>query len=517
MKVSVLFICGSILGAMIVSIVNGIVLLATLDLEHLDFVDMGKPAESLDYGSETESSLNNAFRTQPSGQGSGLNDSWTSDRSLQQALAIEDPTERESVLLNLASSLAVYDPVNGLRWVEQLPSALQSAFRSTLVREWAFADPESFLSHAESVGIIDELVEGLALLVSTDPYRVWRIVSISADPSNRRTYQLYLSSIQAMVEASPTVAVSRLGPTLNGPQRGLLLTTIAQAYARRDSESAIVWANSLQPPSHAALSTILSYIASTDLERAYQVALTAIDDPAYGERVLTGVASEALEGGQHPEVIADFLVSQGNTRVSERLLRDTLAYWASSDPERVASWISANAVHVDVGASQYAARGIARQNPELAATLVRQIPHEFRDAWLLEVGRSYGSADPQGALRWISEFQGEPGYDGALGEILTSAALSDVTIAAEYIENLDNASSLINSALAVADALLEQSPLRAMDWALNLQDEEVARAVLGPIAARWVNDSPEEAEEWADRMSNGQARDQVMEAFGRTP
>jgi hypothetical protein len=193
--------------------------------------------------------------------------SATADSFFDLAVGGPDPVVSERVGVRTPS--ATIAAADRLPAADGIPAEFRASFAS--VDDWAFFDPAGFFAHAEAATSIDQLIEGLEVLIATDPARVMEIAARFQGKGSRDIDELYLHAIKGMVGRDRYAAVIRLQGVAAGPQRDPILAAISEAYASIDADAALQWAASLVPPAPGALDGVLETVAATDLLRAYEL------------------------------------------------------------------------------------------------------------------------------------------------------------------------------------------------------------------------------------------------------
>ncbi len=432
--------------------------------------------------------------------------------ALREALALDNGAMRTSAVRQIARVWARQDPRLALAQAAALPAEVRTLFESVVATEWAFIDPAGFFAYAEVAASIDHLVQGLYVLIATDPERVWQIAGSHPQLGNEAVATLYLSAVRGMVNRDPRGAITRLEPLATGRQRGPMLNAIAIAYADMDIDAALAWAVSIEPSSADAVSAVLRAIASDDLIRAYDVTTQIETGVTLASASVTWpLVESALAGRQAPQALADTLVQRGDSALTGRLLESLISQWVIADPDEAIPWISTNLAHVDADAWPRLAQNIVSRDIGIVTQLTELVPPEVQGAWLERIALWYGQMDGEEALAWIAAYEGHPSYSDALTRVIGAAGITSPQFLVDFLDT-SNAEVGRPAIQVAADFLTQASPENAIQWATELVDAERSAMAIEGVVSAWVNIDPVAVQRWALDQPRGESRDRILDA-----
>ena len=370
---------------------------------------------------------------------------------------------------------------------------------------WADIDPAAFLAHASGASSIDDLVEGLEILLASDPESVFEIASRFDPPRNSPAGALRADAVRALVERDPQSALARLEPMPQGFDRDALLRAAGDAYARLDPDAAIAWVRSLDPPVRVAEQGVIAAIAEKDFDRAYTLDAT-LDEPVFGPSA--AAVDGATRDPRNMEAVASDLIGRSDQRAPQ-LLSSLLSTWVVRDTNGALDWMSANQASLDTAFARSIAGRLAGADIDAAKRQVDRLPPQWQDAWIAQVAGAYAERDVEAAVDWISEFRARAGYEQAFAEVVMRGGQSNPSLTARYVEDLSP--SLQGTAAAnVAGAWLREDPAAAAQWASTLSDPEVAATAIATLTHFWLQVEPGAAERWVLDSPPGRVRDEAL-------
>jgi hypothetical protein len=376
-----------------------------------------------------------------------------------------------------------------------------------VLREWARDDPLAMIAYLGERGdttpagaaitqaAFDEIldVDVDQLLVLAD--RLPASMRIGA----RRT------ALMRLAEENPRRALDYIAEIPADSSRDVLLMSIARGYARNDPDAALAWARGFDSP---ILDRVLWVVAERDPARAVEMAFAM---QSSSER-LEAMQALLYNGQVDPGVFADRVLALPDSGLRDQAVQMLAGVWISRDADAAFEWLVGNAVQIGVGSFAELAQQLGYQDPIAAARVANRIPSNARGAWIRGVASSYGRADPKGALAWIEQFEGGPGYDAAVSELVQTAAAHDPQAAARLLARVSDTSlgSYRGAAGSVAYHLAKQNPAAAAQWALDLGDVQARELAIGAVARQWAEANAPAAGNWAMSLPQGQVRDAAL-------
>jgi hypothetical protein len=441
------------------------------------------------------------------------------------ALTLGDEDLRGRALTAVGTAWARRDPLGAMARADRLSRAQRLPFVQAVGAEWARLDATSFLSYLGTAPMPDELLDAAVWAVAADPEAVLRIAeSMPAGAGDLLRNQ----AMSTIARRDPVAAIAYANVMPPGEERGRMLQQIGSAYASRDPQAAVGWAQSLVPPSREAEMGILSGLAEADpvlaLDFLEQGSLTVSPDVAVG-RVVSIVSRNSKRAAE----LAEQLYSRDDPAARD-LLGNLVSVWGIRHPDAAIDWALSKGNVIDGAVLASAAERWAAQDPRAAADHANRLSPDLRDDWIVAIAGQYAGSDPAAATNWILGFQGQAGFDEALGQVIQKSAATDPQSAATL---LTHASPEIarSAAPAVASSWAMRVPSAAARWANGLDDplarsEAVTRSVSVwaasdlPAAERWVLTLPEDEDRdraltavLQERVTHGAVNPVMLDAF----
>jgi hypothetical protein len=439
--------------------------------------------------------------------------------AIQMALALDDSPARSEALRRVAGVLAGLDPQMALAYGDAIESyELGDVYRNAVLEHWAGNDTSGFLSFVESAppAVVRGASSAFAIAAAIQPEQL--LAMLDRVPQSSRL-GAERAALDVLVRTNTGAALAHLQSLPNGNARDALYRSAAESYAEHDLDGALAWANALQPPSAEAMNGALWVLARTDPVRGVDVLI---------ERLQTGggpnagfdanLMLQAFTPGARENmfVIAERLSgvdSAAVTTIFDNFMND----WATDDPVAAYDWAIANPERLTSSALAFVARELAGARPELAMEAADRLPPNTRGLWIGMVAGEMGRGNLDGALQWISRYQGQPVYQEAFGRVLESASLSGaVEDPASLALLLDRQSADVraNSIAVVANAWAEHDPVAAAAWveraSLTGAGEERRHAAILNVAARWADRDADAAGTWVLGLAADETRDSAI-------
>jgi hypothetical protein len=428
--------------------------------------------------------------------------------ALREALAIESAFTRTNASAGVARIWARQDPEAALAAAAEVPAASRSDYLDAVAREWAFVDPAGFFAYAEAANSIDELIDGLEVLIATDPQRVFEIAARFNAPAQPDIEALYLHAVRGMAGRDPAGTIARLQFIATGAQRDPILVSIAEAYSAIDAKAALAWAMSVVPPSPDALSEVIETVASGDLLAAYAMLQQVPGGGVSAGSLGTALVEAALRGRQPAAPLASALAVRAEPEAVVLLTR-LMQQWAQREPENAVAWMAGNEAYLTDELTSAVVFNIAFEDVSLAAELADRVPPSAQRQWLDAVANRYGQFDAEAGMAWLARYEGVSGYDKLLNSLLGGASRSSPEFVAEYIET-SGALFDRNLVLRTASSFVEQNPEAATQWAMRIDDTEHSAWALEGVVDRWSQTDGSAATRWVLSQPRGAARDRLL-------
>lgn len=428
--------------------------------------------------------------------------------ALRSAVLLDDPVDQARALERIASIWAERDPLAPLAELDVVTDErLRNAFRAAVLREWAREDTlamvaylgeHSDLSQQAVFGrtafdeILDVDAEAMLELADALPASI-------RDPAKR-------AALTYLAELDPGRALDYVASMAPGDYRDVLLMSIARGYARNDPDAALAWARSVESPGVA--DRVLWVVAESDPQRAVDMAF-AVGSP---DAQLQAIEALLSGGTVSPRIFADRLFALPDSPVRDRAVLTVAANWITRDPDTALEWLLGNAARINANTFGELAQHLSVLDPATAARATSRIPSDARPAWLQGLARDYGRADPNGALAWIAQFEGQPGYDGAASELAQTLSAHDAPAAARLLASVSDTdrNPFRGATAAVGYYWAQEDPAAAAQWALGLGENRARQGAIGAVAQQWAVVNAPAARGWAMSLPQGALRDTAL-------
>lgn len=413
--------------------------------------------------------------------------------------------EAGSALQRIGRIWAAQDPSSAVAQADLLAEPLRRQFLAAVLVEWARLDPYAYLSWLESTPSAPaEAAVGLPFLAASHP----DLVIGAADGMSGQVGQAArMLALQTFAETDTDEAIARAETMRAGPERDALLMAIGSVLAGRDPDAALAWARNVATPPQRLMTQIMFTIAQTSPERAIEF----FDNPPPGvdaQLAMSIATSMMVRESETAEVLADRLVASDSIQ-SANALRNLVGGWMQQHPERALEWVLAHESQINASVLGTAAQAIASADPAAAAAYLDRIPAEHRSLWINQVAGHYGMSDPNGALTWVAQFQGQAVYDNALRSVIIASAAIDARSAAEALSQASPAVQ-IGAAPLVAGQFARADPRAAARWAESLADEQARNGAIGMTVSSWAATDFGAARAYTLGLDRGEPRDQAL-------
>lgn len=466
----------------------------------------------LDVVGDTGAGLDRVAAGLPDAERVPLRVAWISSRAehdpygaFREAQSLTEISQAGKALAQIAAAWAAQDPQGAIAQADLLSDQLESQFLTSLFREWARLDPAAYLDWLGSAtSPPTQAIVGLELVAGTDPELVLGIANGMSGDAARFARQM---AMRALAAADPEAAMARAAALPIGPDRDSILMGVGAAVARHDPDAALAWVQTVSPRSPNLMQIVMSSVAQFHPERA----LDLLENPPPGidSRLLPLLVSSTMaRDPEQARVLADRLLA-GDSLQAASMLSDLVGNWMQQDPESALEWVLAHGSQINVTVLGSAAQSLARADPGTAASYVGQIPEEYRSAWITQVAALYGVHEPNAALAWVSQFQGQEVFDSALRSVITGMAQVDARAAAQAVSQASPDVQL-GAAASVATRFANEDPRAAARWAEGLTDERARRGAIGSTVRVWAAADFAAAESYTLGLNRGEMRDEAL-------
>jgi hypothetical protein len=420
---------------------------------------------------------------------------------------------QRSALGLAAQRWADIDPRRALAVARELDDeGVRLALESAALRSLTRAAPNEALAELAALGSealpVPLLGSTVVELARSDPER---LLAAAANWSAEGRRFAESAALQQLAQRDPLAAMRYVERMPLGAERQALTQTIARSYGKRDPVAALAWARSV-PGQQNLVASVIGGVAEQDPNRAIDLALE-LTSPIDRSRAVQFIAIAGVRQDASFETIANRLLTIDDPQLQNALAFNVVSMWASRAPDRAMTWLLANAQDAPPNVFMQIGEQLARRDPRNAAAYTAQVPQAAREPWIHGVSQGYAQADAQGAIDWLGQFRGEPGYERAAVSVAMSVAQRDGAAAARLVDELDaerigpQAQQLAN---AIATNWANVDPPAAADWAIDRPTEQERAVAVRNVTGIWANQDADAARQWALRLPQGATRDGAL-------
>ena len=442
--------------------------------------------------------------------------------AFQTLLALDRSSLLSYALPMLAESMAASDPRGAMAMAESIDDYdLRLNFQRTLFGAWAQLDPDRVFEYLEALDPALMAASGgaFAALARSDSDR---LLDLSAGFPPVARNEAERTAMQVLAEQDPVAALAMLEQMPPGQDRENMLQTIGRAYGQRNPDVALAWAKSLNPPSEAALRSVLQGIAAADVNRAIELFIAELDAAgSAGSAQASSIGSSlslsmmlslVSSNGGDVARLANRLIEMDNPQ-TRSMMALAISVWSSQDQEAALNWALNNADRIDPNVFTSVARNLTSDDPALALATMQRLPAEQRAGWFEGVVQQTASTDIDAARNMLENFRGQPGYDRAYRAVVQELARADPPAAARMLDEAPPGNVVANAVFMIAREWSSQDPRAAGQWALDLDNDQIRNNALSNIASTWAQRDADAAERWLFSMSSGTDRDAAVDGF----
>jgi hypothetical protein len=339
-------------------------------------------------------------------------------------------------------------------------------------------------------------------------------------------------------QANPELAVKLLEDA-KGVNRAQIRECIADAWAGKNPEAALVWVRSL-PSSETndkVAENVLRIWAKTDLDGALE-AVIGMDAGVRKGRVVAEllrawmrespdasaewvrtqpdldprVRMAAIESlaGSHPLLVAG-LLSGPMTRDERRdYTMKLVAAWSQRDPAAAWAWLNTQPHgYAFYGAASVLMEKMAATAPGAALVAWQALPEgDARDRVAGAIAR--GMTDKGAALIWLSSLPDTRGVRDGIDGLIAAMNLKEPAAILALLDKVPPGRGQLQIYSTAARTWLEADPQGAIRWMKTLKDQDVLKTAGSSIGYRWAEQSPTEMASFVSTMHQGPAFDTLV-------
>ena len=273
------------------------------------------------------------------------------------------------------------------------------------------------------------------------------------------------------------------------------------------------------------------WVASHVQEAGRQEAINAIsviwankDVTAAVEWVLRLPEPEERQGGllsagyevarSEPVEAIKLALTMPASELRDDFIAHSVAQWAAASPARAAEW-AGNIADTTFRERLLAeiARSWAEQDPNAAATMALKSlsPGRQQDDAVMGIVQHLAQSNPDQAAAWIVQFPDGSLRETALEELIKLWADRDLDQAGKWLHSQKLEPNYDTGIRAYVSKLTPLDPQLAVQWAANINDEELRAREMEAVGEAWMISDAVAARAWIVQSPlNGTAKDRLL-------
>lgn len=181
--------------------------------------------------------------------------------------------------------------------------------------------------------------------------------------------------------------------------------------------------------------------------------------------------------------------------------------WSRNDPEGALAWAKSLPEDTRGGAYTGLIGGQLAQDPLAATKTASELPPgEERERLMGNIAESWGTKDPQAALKWADSLEGEEKTE-ATKKALNGWANKDPKAAAAHLATLP-ATERDKYTGSIAGRWANRNPAEAAAWVTTQPEGDGRKEAVGSVMGTWSETEPEKASAWLLTQPTGPSKDQ---------
>lgn len=369
------------------------------------------------------------------------------------------------------------------------PDQYAGLFDDTIARRAFVQSFRSAMAEADPEAVLDEMLAGKR--------------------SMHETMEAY-SALQALASRDMDKAMEYLERIRNPQHRRMLASVVGQALAQADPQRALAWALENDPGMRRGLYIeMISSIAATDPELAIE---TANRLPAGMQRRQAFKMAVMAISQQDPARAVALLdqVEQREMRVD--VARNLSMVWMQNDPDAAMTWMMTRDSTERRALLSMAASQLAQTDLETALQWLPRLDEESQRMWRMQIAphiAMQGSVEE--AQRFIRRFEGTDDYPELLASTIQGVAQVDLRAAIAMADTMMPGGSERDMLYGGLIGMFgHQDPQQAVTMLASITDEEQRAQATAMIAMQWSRYDAEAAQQWAQNLPGGAARDDAI-------
>lgn len=365
-------------------------------------------------------------------------------KSSKEAMELPGQNNRLQALMDYYAGLDPSEFEEEAKKLEDLPWSERIMVGYLLFARWGEEDPTAAMAYTRTMGFAGMFVRGTVMQSWASKY-----------PQDAATYY------------QNNTAEFRMGGMMGGRRGrgGSTAQVIATEWARQDTKGAMAWALSLEGRDQA--------------------------------EAIRGVFSEAAK--EDPAAAAAMLASVTNPEAKLDAQGSIAREWGAKDWNAAQSWISSLPADQQGDAMARAIRGLADQDPKLAATKIGAIPEgDDRNDAIESIARRWGQEDPAAAADWVMNSGSEEAKEDSIGRVVSSWVGKDAEAALAFVEQQPEGPVRDRAASSYVMSNQGGDIQQNLKLAETIGDERSRSRAIGMTAASWARKDKDAAIQYVE-------------------
>ncbi len=434
--------------------------------------------------------------------------------ALQEALSLKGMSGRYGTIYRVAIVWARNDPAGALQSIDIIADAnMREQFVGQVVTRWIQDDSEQAMQYINSEPDAQArnmmLKNALGVYAQSNPEAAMNVALQMRGDTGVRALQQVMAS---WATTDPTSAMLALNLIESPAKRNQIIQNVGHNLSMHGSDKVLEWLDALDVETRSSqMGMVLMQIAQHEPRRALEYVMANSTEADLGN-TLVSVLQTASRA--NPGIVQDYIAQLPAGTNTDGLYRQIASNLAANDGQATLQWIDGLTGSAKVSALSGAAATLALNDPDLASTLITQMPNDAGSHLLQNIGVQMSRNDPAGALVWLEQHRGRSGYENAVASVIKWSARSDPRSAAILASRTHP--SVRDTALGSVAAIWGRSNSRqATSWALSLPAGAGRDMALGNLVSSVPADIPNLSSVVSSIASDASRNSAIQQAYSR--
>ncbi|GAA5481425.1 hypothetical protein [Haloferula sargassicola] len=197
-----------------------------------------------------------------------------------------------------------------------------------------------------------------------------------------------------------------------------------------------------------------------------------------------------------------------------RVVTEAIEQWVGKSPQDASAYVAGlSDPVVKEAALQTLLRSWSWQDGEAAFKFAESQDGGAAHQGMMQAAGQWAERDPEGAFRYISRLPAGGSADSAVAAVLRHWAGESPADAASALEGMNGGTPKMYESLAATWSAKE--PDQALQWASRLSDPAAQAGAYEAISQNWAERDPTSAGQWLSGLSEGEPRDKAVMAYAQ--